>query len=286
MNKHHKLGSAALIQQQRRNAATAFVSRARKPNAEMTTTCFGGLPRHELCGSALHRITTHIPDTQKQQPRQQRTKHICENRRHEVQLRRGGRGLTLCLAPTIRLGGVTPTAVPGAPARVHVVPRHTSTAFLILPSARVSVRLSLYSCVRVAHDIVVADMKRFSKCANRDAAIVMIYAIGLGNLMIADSYWQGSRPWQGVKAIRYQARAKATRVTFVAGSHLQFHRNAMQALCACSEEVTWPLVTEMPAFVAGQHLVHLDELPIIRAFLCKDRRVYHHKDAHGKFQNK
>lgn len=40
----------------------------------------------------------------------------------------------------------------------------------------------------------------------------------------------------------------------------------MQALRACSAEGKWSLVTERPAPVAGNHLVHLDELPSIRAF--------------------
>lgn len=116
---------------------------------------------------------------------------------------------------------MAPTEVPDARARVRVVPTHASAAFRILPAARVSVRPSLYYGVRVAHDIVVADMPRFSKCDTWDAELVLISGIGLGNIMNAATEWQGSHPWQGAKAIRYQARPNATRVALVADSQMQ-----------------------------------------------------------------
>ena len=286
LKKGHKLGSEALIQQQRRNAATALVTRALKPDADMNAKCFGGLLRKDLCGCALTNVMKQIPKTKMQVKFQQRTKQICENRQKEVQLRRGGRGLKWCLAPKLRVGSSAAAQVPDRPARVQVVPMRTSAAFRIEPSASVSVRPSLYSSVRVAHVIVVPDMKPFSKCDTWDAAILLIYAIGLGKIMIGEKDWHGSRPWEGAKAIRYKAQAKASCVTLVASSRLQKHGNVMQALRACSEDGTWSLVTERPADVGARQLVHLDELPSMRAFLLKQRRIYHQRNAHGKFQKK
>ena len=105
--------------------------------------------------------------------------------------------------------------------------------------------------------------------------------------MIAEKHWHGSRPWAGAKAIRYQPQAKQSSMTLVASSALQKHGNVMMALKACAEDGKWSLVTESPANRGDQRMVvHLDELPSIRNFLFKQRRIVRHKNATGTFQKK
>ena len=58
--------------------------------------------------------------------------------------------------------------------------------------------------------IDVPDMMPFHKCDTWEDAILLIYAIGLGKIMIAEKDWHGDKPWAGPKAIRYQPQAKAS----------------------------------------------------------------------------
>ena len=162
----------------------------------------------------------------------------------------------------------------------------TSPGFRIEGSLVVSVRQGTYSAVRDAHVIVVSELKTVEKCAEWRDAVLLIYATGLGKVMIDEKDWQGTRPWEGPKAIRYHSQAKASPITVVASSDLQKHGNVMQALRACSEGGTWSCVVARPANPGTKKVAMLDDLPSVRQFLFKQRRIVGHKDATGRFQKK
>ena len=159
----------------------------------------------------------------------------------------------------------------------------TSPSFRISPSAMISVRPSLYSAVRVAHVIVVADMKPYDQCDAYDAVTVLIYAIGLGKIMIGERDWHGSRPWESPKAVRYKPAAKESSLSLVASPHLQGHQNVMAALRACQEDGKWKVLTENKGD-AGLHVYPLDDVASLRKFLFKQRRIFRHRAATGTFQ--
>ena len=147
-------------------------------------------------------------------------------------------------------------------------------------------RPSLYSAVRVANVSVVPDMMPCHKCDTWEDAILLIYAIGLGKIMIAEKDRHAHKLWAGPKAIRYQPQAKASTLILVANSHLQKHPNVMTALKVCSAEGKWTLVTEKPANPGSRTVHFLDELPTVRQFLFQQRRIFQHsQDASVKFQD-
>ena len=108
---------------------------------------------------------------------------------------------------------------------------------------------------------------------------MLIYAVGL------EQDWQGARPWEGPKAIRYQAAAKSSSIVMVASSHLQKHGNVMNALRSCTAGGKRSLVTERPADPGSSLVQHLDELPSVRQFLHKQRRIIR-RGATGRFDKK
>ena len=126
-------------------------------------------------------------------------------------------------------------------------------------------------------------MKVYDKCETWDAVVLLICAIGLGKIMIGEKDWRGSRPWASSKAIRYQPAATSSKIVLVASPALQRLGNAMAALLACAEDGKWSLFLEKPA-VADKRPVHHfdDEIPSVRHFLFKQRRIYRHRDATGK----
>ena len=283
-HKPKKVGSEARIQQQRRAAVQTLVKRALTPNADLHAKCFGGLVRRDLSGDALAKAIKQLPQTKKQQQFRQRTRTILDHRQKEASLRRLGNGKTWCVKPKVRIGCSAETNVEALPARVIAVPMRTSTSFQIESSALVSVRPSMFSAVRAAHVIFVSDLKLLERCDTWHDAVLLIYAVGLGKIVIGEKDWHGTRPWTGARAIRYQPQAKASPMTLVAGSHLQNHGNVIQALRDCSEDAKWLLVTQRPAHPGSQQVVFLDDLFSVRQFLFKHRRIVRHKDAKGKFQ--
>ena len=277
--------SEAKIQQRRRSAATAMVKRDLAGNAHGDGKCFGGLLRKDLSGSALLHVIKKLPQTKEQRNFREHTALIQARRKTELLLRRASRGDAFCLPPTLKVTSAPTPKAPALPDRVQVVPMRTSISFQVKASAWVSVRPSLYSAVRVAHVIVVPDMMPFQKRDTWEDAILLIYAIGLGKIMIAEKDWHGDKPWAGPKAIRYKPQAKASTLILVANSHLQKHPNVMTALQACSEEGKWTLVTERPENPGSRTVHFLDELPTVRQFLFQQRRIFRHsQDASGKVQ--
>jgi hypothetical protein len=281
--KKEKPTSEAQIQQGRRAAATRLVIQARVPNADLEAKCFGGLVRRDVSGSALAHVVKNLHKSHKQVLFQQRTKQIKEGRDKETVLRRR-LGTTWCTQPNCRANSSSVSEPPALPDRVQVVLMRTSAGFHIASTAVVSVRPSLYSAVKVAHVIVVTDMKAIDKCDTWDSAILLVYAVGLGKIMIGEIDWQGARPWLGPKAIRYQPQAMSTSVVLVASSRLQKHSNVMTALRACTEGSKWSLVTERPVNPGAALVQHLDELPDLRRFLQTQRRIFIRRGATGKFQ--
>ena len=188
-----------------------------------------------------------------------------------------------CFPPELRSVVASMPSAPVLPHRVRDVPMRTSLAFHIVPSAIISVRPSLYSAVRQAHVIVVADMKPYDQCDSWDVVIVLIYAIGLGKIMIGERDWHGKRPWESPKAIRYKPHAKECSMSLVASPGLQRHGHVMAALRACKEDGKWSVLTETPAG-SGQHVQHLGDMASVRQFLFKQRRIFRHRTATGTFQ--
>ena len=121
--------SEAKIQQGRRRAATAMVKRALAGNAHGDGTCFGGLKRKDLSGSALRHELKKIPKTKEQSNFREHTALIQARRKPELQLRRASRGDAFCLPPTLKVASAPTPKAPALPGRVQVVLMRTSSAF-------------------------------------------------------------------------------------------------------------------------------------------------------------
>lgn len=283
--KQAKAVSESIIQKRRRCAASAMVQRARTSwQDDLDAKCFGGLARRELSGSSLMRVVKDMPQSKKQLQFRERTRLIANRRKAEGVLRSMGSGGKWCHQPKLRPNAKSMAAPPALPDRVQVVPMLSSASFHIAPSASVSVRPSLYCAVRVAHVVVVPDMSVIDKCDTWDAAILLIYAVGLWKIMISENDWQGDRPWAGPKAIRYQPQAMSSSIVIVASSNVQRHGNVMTALRACTGGSKWSVVLEKPANIGTAQVYHLNELPDVRIFLLQQRRIFQNRDVKGTFQ--
>ena len=106
----------------------------------------------------------------------------------------------------------------------------TSADFSVAPSPRVSVLPSTYASVRIADVIIVDDLQAVERCETYDVANLLVYAVGLGKVMVQQRDWQGDRPDEGPRALRFQARCRSKRHIILASQHIQRHANVMIAL--------------------------------------------------------
>ena len=286
--KKPKLGSEISIQRGRRRAATALVKRAANPQTDAGAKCFGGLQRSQLAGTLFHRAVSLVAVTPAMRNFQERTKQIAAGQKKEANARR--LGLMWCAKPRARKARKEVVGPPEdiQPAtRIRVVPMRTSADFSVAPSPRVSVLPSTYASVRIADVIIVDDLQAVERCETYDVANLLVYAVGLGKVMVQQRDWQGDRPDEGPRALRFQARCRSKRYVIVASQHIQRHANIMIALRACAQcdGSKWSVVTEVPVAPRAQALVRvIDALPSLRKFLLSERRFRRHRGENGTFQ--
>ena len=281
-------GSETSIQRGRRRAATALVKRAANPQTETGAKCFGGLQRSQLAGTSFQRAVSLVAVTPAMHNFKERTKQIVAAHKKEADVRR--LGATWCPAPKARKARKEvvepPEAMPPA-TRVRVVTMRTSADFHVASSPSVSVLPSSYASVRLADVIIVDDLQAVERCETYDVANLMVYAVGLGKILVQQRDWQGENPEKGPRAVRFQARSRSKRQIIVASPHIQRHPNVMIALRACAQGdgSKWSVVTETPAAPPANTLVQvIDGLPSLRTFLLNERRFHRHRGTHGTFQ--
>ena len=140
-----------------------------------------------------------------------------------------------------------------------------------------------------AHVTIVPDVKAPGKCEARGAAKLLMRAVGLGKIMIAETDCHGAKLWAGPKATRYQPQAKVSSIILVVGPNVQTHPSLMRALRCCSKGGKCSVVRERPAPAkpgsksVGPTVEWLDDLHAVRRSLFKQRSIFRRKGADGKF---
>ena len=134
---------------------------------------------------------------------------------------------------------------------------------------------SVYASVRLADVIIVRDLLAMERRETFDVASLLVYAIGLGKVMVQQRGWQGDRSGEGPRSVRFQALCRSGCPIIVASQHIQGHADAMVALRACAQRdgSKWSVVMEAPVAPLAKAVAHaVYALPSLRAFLLTERR--------------
>ena len=263
----------------RRRAATALAKLASE-GVRGNRKCIGGVNLREVAGGRrVSAAAAAITLTPKMRSFSERTRQIAAANKFEADARR--RGEKWYETPVPRVARPAPARGVRAqgmdllelPDQVSVV-IFTPTPLRINDSPRFRILRATFASARACHVIIVDTALAWEKCETWEIAVLLVYAVGLGKIVVAHEDWVGERPWEGPRAMWHYPASKSLSAILVVGSHVQRHSNCMRALqsCASAAGSKWQVVHERPDANDGAEVVDIDGLADLRQFLLRRRR--------------